>query len=257
MKSVSLLVVCGFILLGLSKPVTAAAADDNSSVSQAQNQGIEKERQEKRDEIKRKQKRSQNMGKFNSLAWIVVIAAFIFIPGVLTVVTYNRLVSKAEATEEQWSQVKVALQRRFDLIPQLVSTVKSAAQHEEKIFSQITSAREALATTLASTSAKSGNFQQLAQEEKRLNEMVRSVFALSESNPQMKANESYLMLQDQLEGSENRISLERQRFNTAVKEYNRSIKTFPGNLLSSFLSLEESQYFESDLGAGSPPKMGL
>ncbi|MGE0764597.1 MAG: LemA family protein [Bdellovibrionales bacterium] len=258
MKSIVIFALIIVVFIGgLSISIVSIAADNTSAISQAETSRIEKERQEKLEETKRKQVRSQNMGKFNSLAWVIVFAAFIFIPGVLTVITYNGLVSKAEETEEQWSQVKVALQRRFDLIPQLVSTVKSAAQHEEKFFSQITTARESLSKALASTNSKSDNLQQIAKGERELNDMLRSVYALSESNPQLKANESFMMLQDQLEGAENRISLERQRFNTAVKEYNRSIKSFPGNLLSSFLKLEESQYFESDLGAGIPPKMGL
>ena len=149
--------------------------------------------------------------------WAVVGGA-ILIGLLMSIGTYNSLVSKQEAAKTAWSQVENQYQRRFDLIPNLVETVKGFTKQEREILTEVTRLR-------------------------------------SQWYPDLKSNQNFLRLQDQLEGTENRLSVERRRYNLAVQEYNVAIRRFPTNLVASMLGFSRMELFEAEKGAAQAPKV--
>jgi LemA protein len=170
---------------------------------------------------------------------------------------YNNLVTMEEAINGNWAQVENQYQRRYDLIPNLVSTVAGYAAHEKETFTQVTEAR-AKVGQLTLTPEILNDPQMLEKfqaAQASLSSALSRLMAVAENYPQLKANQNFLALQDQLEGTENRIAVERRRFNEAVREYNRTIRLFPTVIYASWFGFEKRPYFEAANEAASAPKV--
>jgi LemA protein len=154
------------------------------------------------------------------------------------IASYNGLVQTRNQVKNGWAQIDVQLKRRFDLIPNLVETVKGYAKHEQETFEKVIKARNAAmgASTVEEMAAKEGELRQT----------LRSLFALSESYPELKANENFLKLQDELSGTENKISFSRQFYNDVVYRYNTRIQSFPTNILAGVFHFTQEPLFEVD-----------
>jgi LemA protein len=160
----------------------------------------------------------------------------------------NELVTEREAIKGSWAQVDAALQRRADLIPNLVETVKGFASHEEKVISDVTSARAAM------MGAKSP--QEKIDANSRLDGALGRLFVVVENYPNIKANENFARLQDELSRTENRINVERRKYNETVQKYNTDIALFPKNIAASMFGFQrEDAYFKADEGAKTVPKV--
>lgn len=169
---------------------------------------------------------------------------------------YNSLVSMEENVENQWAQVESQYQRRSDLIPNLVSTVKGYATHEKATLSEVIEARSK--ATQITVDAKDLTPEKLAEFQKAQGELgaaLGRLMAISESYPDLKANEQFLGLQAQLEGTENRITVARNRFNDAAKEYNVKIRKFPKNILAGIMGFDKRPYFQAEEGSEKAPKV--
>lgn len=169
--------------------------------------------------------------------WIVVAAA----AGVVilyAIVTYNTLVGKMTETKNAWSQIDVQLKRRYDLIPNLVETVKGYAAHEKETFERVIQARN------AAISAKGVESQAAA--ESQLSGALRGFFALSEAYPELKANENFKSLQEELSATENRIGFARQHYNDAVGSYNANLLMFPANVVAGVTGFRQAEFFQLD-----------
>ncbi len=159
---------------------------------------------------------------------------------------YNGLVTEREAIQGAWSQVDVALQRRADLIPNLVETVKGFAKQEEKVISSVTEARAAL------LGARSP--QDRIQANQQLDGAIGRLLLVVENYPALKSNENFLKLQDELAGSENRIAVERRKYNETVQRYNTSIELFPNNIVAGLFRFQRNDaYFKTEPGARTVP----
>lgn len=158
---------------------------------------------------------------------------------------YNGLVKDREAIDGQWAQVETQYQRRFDLIPNLVETVKGIAKQEQTVFTAIADARTHYA------GAKTVSEKVAAANE--VESSLARLMVIVENYPELKSSQNFLALQSQIEGTENRISVERGRFNDLVKGYNARIKSFPGNLVAGVLGFSARDYFQSTTGAEVPP----
>lgn len=174
---------------------------------------------------------------------LAIIGGIVVLLGIFVVSRYNGLVTKREDVNDKWAQVQNVLQRRADLIPNLVNTVKGYAAHEKEIFEHIADARAQLAgakTPAAASAASSA-----------LDSALSRLMVVVENYPQLKANENFVRLQDELAGTENRIATERMRYNDAVKEFNQSIKTFPNSLFG----FGDKEYFQADAKAQTVPEV--
>ena len=153
---------------------------------------------------------------------------------------YNGLVDSSEGVDAAWSDIDAMLQRRADLVPNLVSTVKGYATHEEKVFSEVSEARSRLSG--ARTPAEA------AEADAALTGVLGRLLAIAEAYPELKANENVLRLQDELSGTENRIAVARKDYNALVKSYNAAIRRIPASLLAGPLGFEKKDYFEPPAG---------
>jgi LemA protein len=177
---------------------------------------------------------------------IVVIAAFWF--GSIYVGHRNAMVTKRENVNALWSQVDVVLQRRADLIPNLVQTVKGFATHEEKVFGDIAAARAAMIGAKTPQEKIAANGQ--------LDSALGRLMVVVENYPQLRSNENFLRLQDELAGTENRIAIERRRYNEAVQDYNTYISLFPNNIVASMSGFTRNDaYFKTEEGSRQAPKV--
>ena len=171
----------------------------------------------------------------------------------LTGCGYNRIQSLDEQVNGYEGQIKVQLQRRADLIPNLVETVRGYAQHEERVFTEVTEARSRVTSAIGT-----GDLQQMAAANQGLTGALSRLIAVSEAYPQLKANENFRALQDQLEGTENRISTARQDYNTAVQTYNAYIRQFPQVITAKVTGKKVRQYFElTTPGAAEAPRVNF
>lgn len=161
---------------------------------------------------------------------------------------YNRIQTLEEEVNGYYSQINVTLQRRADLIPNLVNTVKGFAEQETEIFEQVTSARARLAGA-----ASGGDLEAMAAANQGLNSALGRLLAIAEDNPEIRSNENFMALQDQLEGSENRVATARMDYNNAVRAYNAYIRRFPQVLTAKVIGAEPRPYFEAAEGAEDVP----
>jgi len=163
---------------------------------------------------------------------------------------YNRIQTLDEQVNAYKSQIEVQLQRRADLVPNLVEVVKGFATQEREIFDAVTSARAGL-----SGAVQGGNLAEMAAANGTLTSALNRLIAIAEDNPEIKSNENFRMLQDQLEGTENRIAVARQDYNSAVREYNAYIRAFPQVLTAKATGASAREYFEADAAAQTAPKV--
>jgi len=174
--------------------------------------------------------------------WIVLgLIGLLFLYGVLT---YNRLVRLRVRTENAWSQIDVQLRRRYDLIPNLVEAVKGYAAHEREVFEQVTQAR-------AQAEAASGVSDQ-AQAENQLTAGIRRLIAVAENYPQLRANENFLALQEELTGTESKIAFARQFYNDQVQSLNTLIQSFPSRIVASLGAFKPREFFDIEEPARGP-----
>lgn len=183
--------------------------------------------------------------------WIAIaVVVVIFLAGLMVFGSYvsakNQMVTKQEAVRAEWSQVDVVLQRRADLIPNLVSTVKGYATHEETVFSDIANARSALLGARDPQSKIAANGQ--------LDSALGRLLAISENYPNLKADQGFLRLQDQLEGTENRIAVERRRYNQTLQDYNTFIRQFPNSIWAGMAGFQpDNAYFQASEASKQAP----
>lgn len=181
---------------------------------------------------------------------LIVVVLLLFFVGSAFVGRRNEMVVKREAVNSAWSQVDVVLQRRADLIPNLVETVKGFATHEEKVFGDIAAARAAMigAKTPADKIAANG----------QLDSALGRLMVVVENYPQLRSNENFLRLQDELAGTENRIAVERKRYNDTLQDYNTFIGLFPNNIVASLSGFTRNEaYFKADEGSRQAPKVNF
>ena len=176
---------------------------------------------------------------------IIAIVAIVAL-GVLSLVgTYNRLVNLDEGVKAAWAKVENQLKRRYDLIPNLVATVKGYAAHEREVLIAVTQARSRVGQAASVPEQIAAN--------QELSSALARLLVVVENYPQLKANENFIRLQDELAGTENRISVERRRYNEAVQAYNIAIRRFPTNLVASSLGFQRAPFFEAPRGAEQAP----
>ena len=186
--------------------------------------------------------------------WIIVALAvllFFWTKGV-----YNNLVTQDEGVKTAWSQVENQYQRRADLIPNLVNTVKGYAAHEKNTLEGVMNARaKATQTTIDPTNLNEETMKQYRAAQGELSNALSRLMVVVERYPELKANENFRDLQVQLEGTENRITVERKRFNEVAQGYNTYVRTFPNNILSGFFGFQAKAYFTAEVGAEKAPQV--
>jgi LemA protein len=169
--------------------------------------------------------------------WVVLgIVALVLLVAILLITLYNRLVRLRNRAENAWAQVDVQLRRRYDLIPNLVETVKGYASHERTTFEEVTKARTA--------AQQAGTVQEQAKAENILTEAIGRLFAVAEQYPELRATENFQQLQGQLEETEGKIAVSRQVYNDAVLTYDTALETVPTNIVGNMFSFKAREYFE-------------
>jgi len=183
---------------------------------------------------------------------IIVVIAIILYTSIKG--TYNSMVTKDEAVSAAWAQVENAYQRRADLIPNLVNTVKGYATHEQGTLEGVVEAR-AKATAVNINPSDPKALQQFQQSQDQLSSALSRLMVVVENYPDLKANQNFLDLQAQLEGTENRITVERQKFNQAAQDFNTYIRSFPRNIYASIFNFQTKAYFQAQAGAEKAPEV--
>ena len=169
---------------------------------------------------------------------------------------YNRMVEKQEAVTAQWGNVQNAYQRRADLIPNLVNTVKGYATHEQETFTQVTEARaKATQTTINPENLTAESLKDYQQAQNQLSQALGRLLLIQENYPELKANQNFLALQDELAGTENRISVERNKFNQTAQDYNAYIRKFPQVIYAKWFKFESKAYFEATPESQTAPEV--
>jgi len=187
------------------------------------------------------------MGKWIGIGALVILVLWIFS-------SYNGLVSKEEAVNSQWGTVESQYQRRMDLIPNLVNTVKGYAQFEQETLTKVIEARSnATSVKIDPSNLTPEKLQQFQQAQEGVTSALSRLLVVVEKYPDLKANQNFLDLQSQLEGTENRIAVERKRFNDVVNTYNNSVRSFPGVLVAKISGFDRKGYFEASEGAEKAP----
>lgn len=170
--------------------------------------------------------------------------------------SYNTMVEKQEAVSGQWGQVQTAYQRRADLIPNLVSTVKGYATHESETLTAVAEARaRATQMTVNPDDLTEENIRKYQEVQGQLSSAIGRLLMVQEQYPDLKANQNFMALQDELAGTENRISVERNKFNTIVQDYNSYIRKFPQVIYAGWLGFDKKGYFEADAASQTAPKV--
>ncbi|MBO0445986.1 LemA protein [Enterococcus sp. AZ170] len=183
--------------------------------------------------------------KFGLIALIVIVLI-----GIFGISQYNGLAKKEQSVESQWSQVENVMQRRADLVPNLVNSVKGSMQQEQQVFGDIAKAREAYGSA--------NNDSDKIKASQELDQSVGTLInVINENYPELKSNDNVQTLMTQLEGTENRISVERKRYNDVVKEYNEQVVSFPKNIFANMMGLGKKDYFKADPTASSVPSVNF
>jgi LemA protein len=180
--------------------------------------------------------------------WVLwVVLGLVALSVIFGIVGYNRFVAQRQLIKDSWANIDTELRRRYDLIPNLVETVRGYASHEREIFTEVANARSRLlaARTPAEAEAADG----------ALTSALGRLLAISEAYPQLKANENFIRLQDELAGTENRIAVERKRFNDSVAAHNVLIKRFPTNIVAGITGFEARQYFQASKESQEVPRV--
>ncbi|HBF88116.1 MAG TPA: LemA family protein [Bacteroidales bacterium] len=191
-------------------------------------------------------------------SWIIIIVIVLMLLwlGFSAQSSYNSMVEKNESVSNQWAQVENVYQRRADLIPNLVNTVKGYAEHEKSTFTAVIEARsKATAVNIDANNLDAASFQKFQEAQDGLSSALSKLMVVMERYPDLKANQNFLELQAQLEGTENRITVERMKFNDVSKDYNTYIKKFPKNLWASMFNFEAKEYFKAQEGAEKAPEV--
>lgn len=185
---------------------------------------------------------------------VIGVLILIMVGGTLT--TYNGLIAKDEAVATAWGNIQSQYQRRADLIPNLVSTVKGYAKHESETLENVLAARaKATQVTINSDNLTPEKLKQYQAAQGELSQALGRLMAVSENYPNLKANENFSELQAQLEGTENRINESRQIYNSAVQTYNVSVRRFPANIVAGMFGFDKKNQFEAEAGAENAPKV--
>jgi len=169
--------------------------------------------------------------------WIVLIVIAVLVVAIISL--YNGLIRLKNRVDEAWSDIDVQLKRRYDLIPNLVETVKGYAGHEKETFEKVTKAR-----TEAMAAQQTGDAKKQAEAENMLSGTLKSIFALSENYPDLKANTNFLELQKELSDTENKIQASRRFYNGNVRDFNTKLQVFPTNIIGNMLGFKDREYFE-------------
>lgn len=188
-------------------------------------------------------KRSGAAGILIAIIAIIVIVLLMIVP------TYNRLAARSESVNQAYAQVQNVVQRRADLIPNLVNTIKGYTDHESDTLKEVTNARAGV------QNAK--NPKELAEANDQLTRAIGDINVVVEAYPDLKADTQFVQLMDELAGSENRISTERKNYNEAVQAYNTDIRRFPTNLIAKFTGYDPAEYFKADASAQEAPKVNF
>lgn len=183
------------------------------------------------------------IGVFGAIIGVLLLGALLFVP------KYNSLVSGEEAIDSKWAQVENQLQRRFDLIPNLVESVKGFASQEREILAEISQAR----TKYGAAS----NVEETAEADAELTSALGRLLVIVESYPNLKSDANFRQLMDELAGTENRLAVAREDYNNEVQAYNSNIRKFPGNIIAGMFGFEQRHYFEADSGAKQAPKVNF
>lgn len=181
------------------------------------------------------------------IGWIVT--ALVVIVVLIFIFSYNRFVVLRNRISNAAAQIDVQLKRRYDLIPNLVETVKGYAKHEKKVFTEVTAARTALmGATGMKDKAKANNM---------LSDALKSLFAVAEAYPTLRANENFMMLQEELSGTESKVAYARQAYNDNVLTYNNGIQMFPGNIIAGMFAFKQQEFFKTEESEKKPIKVGF
>ena len=176
----------------------------------------------------------------------------------LTSCNYNSLVEKQQSVDQSWAEVENQYQRRADLIPNLVNTVKGYSAHESETFEKVTLARaKATSITIDADNLTEENLEKFQAAQSELSQALKSLLAVTEAYPDLKANENFMNLQTQLEGTENRITTARMRYTEAVKDYNTSIKKFPTTIYAGWFGFDPKPQFKAEEGAQKAPEVSF
>jgi LemA protein len=189
------------------------------------------------------------------LGCLVLIGVVLVILGFSAWGTYNSMVTLQQSVESAWAQVENVYQRRADLIPNLVATVKGYASHEKEVFEAVTASRSQVGSIKLSPEMLNNpaEFQKFQQAQDGLTGALSRLLAVAENYPDLKANQNFLDLQNQLESSENRIAIERRRFNEVAQQYNTMIAKFPASIFASLFNFEKRPYFQAAAGSDQAP----
>ncbi|MCM3722986.1 LemA family protein [Solibacillus isronensis] len=179
------------------------------------------------------------------LVALIAIVALIVIAAMLVVPKYNKLVTGEETVDAAWAQVENQLQRRFDLVPNLVNTVKGYAEHEEEIFTQIADARTQY--------GNANTVEETADANNELSSALARLLVVVENYPNLKADVQFTRLMDELAGTENRLTVARKDYNDTVQQFNNDVRRFPGNLIAGMFSFDQKDYFEIKEGVEEAP----
>ena len=178
---------------------------------------------------------------------LAVFLGIIFIIIIWVIAKYNQIIGLRNRIQNAWSQIDVQLRRRYDLIPNLVETVKGYASHEKSVFENVTRARGAMMSAQGATAQ--------GEAQNQITGALKSLFAVAEAYPELKANENFKMLQEELDGTESKIAYSRQFYNDQVMAYNTLIQSFPGNIIANSFNFREQEYFPMEDVAREPVKV--
>jgi len=187
-------------------------------------------------------------------SWIIIAVVVVVV--LMVINSYNKMVTKDQGVKTAWSQVENQYQRRADLIPNLVSTVKGYAAHEKTTLEEVVAARaKATQMTVNPEDLAEENIKKFQNAQGGLSQALGRLLMITENYPDLKANQNFLELQAQLEGTENRITVERKKFNETAQGYNTYIRTFPRNIFAGMFGFQPKGYFEAQAGAETAPKV--